>query len=186
IAGHKLYAPKGVGALFVRRGVRIAPVLHGAAHERGLRPGTEAVHQIVALGEAARLASTAVATETDRLRLLRDRRENGLIQQLGDLAPRVNGHPEQRLPNTSSLSFRGVAADALLGAIAPRIAASAGSACHAHDVRLSPVLTAMGIDPEWGMGTLRLSVGRYTSEADVDEAAGVIAGAVRTRQAQPV
>jgi cysteine desulfurase len=89
-------------------------------------------------------------------------------------AVRVNGHPEQRLPNTLSISFRGVQADVLLSNLATRIAASAGSACHAHDVRLSPVLRAMAVDPEWGMGTLRLSVGRYTTEEEVDTASEII------------
>ncbi len=179
VAGHKVYAPKGVGALFVRQGVRLAPVLHGASHEKGLRPGTEAVAQIVALAEAARLAARDPAAQSERLRSLRDRLENQLRNELGENAIRTNGQPEHRLPNTASVSFRGVAADALLATIAPQVAASAGSACHAHDVRLSPVLTAMGIEPDWGMGTLRLSVGRFTTESDVDEAARVITAAVR-------
>lgn len=182
VAGHKLYAPKGVGALFVRPGVRLAPVLHGAGQEGGLRPGTEAVAQVAGLGEAARLAGRDLPAEGGRLRSLRDRLDDGLRALLGDDALRRNGHPEHRLPNTLSVSFRGVAADALLAAIGDRVAASAGSACHAHDVRLSPVLRAMGIEPEWGMGTVRLSVGRYTTESEVDEAARVIAGAVRARQ----
>ncbi|HET9985886.1 MAG TPA: cysteine desulfurase family protein [Longimicrobiales bacterium] len=179
VAGHKIYAPKGIGALYVRPGVRLAPVLHGAAHENGTRPGTEAVAQIVALAEAGRIAARSLASETSRLRSLRDRLEERLRKELGRGAMRTNGHPEHRLPNTASVSFRGVRADALLAAVSARVAASAGSACHAHDVRLSPVLRAMGIAPEWGMGTVRLSVGRYTTEAEVDEAVGIIAAAVR-------
>jgi cysteine desulfurase len=174
VAGHKLYAPKGVGALFVRPGVRLAPVTHGATQEGSLRPGTEAVAQIAALGEAARLASRNLPAETDRLRSLRDRLEAGLRRRMSEDAVRVNGHPEQRLPNTLSISFRGVQADVLLSNLATRVAASAGSACHAHDVRLSPVLRAMAVDPEWGMGTLRLSVGRYTTEEEVDTASEII------------
>lgn len=178
VAGHKFYAPKGVGALFVRPGARVAPVLHGAGQERGVRPGTEAVAQIVALGAAARMAAAGLAAEGVRLRALRDRLEAGLGRALGAEVMRRNGHAEERLPGTLSVSFRGVRADALLARIADRVAASAGSACHAHDVRLSPVLQAMGLDPEWGMGTLRLSVGRYTTEDEVDEAVSVIAAGI--------
>lgn len=178
VAGHKLYAPKGVGALFVRPGVRIEPVLHGAGHERGLRPGTEAVAQIAGLAAAAQLVARELITETNHLRSRRDGLEAGLRRELGDQVVRVNGHPEQRLPNTLSVSFRGVRADALLASIAERVAASAGSACHAQDVRLSPVLSAMGVEREWGMGTLRLSVGRYTTDEEVDEALRVISAGV--------
>lgn len=175
VAGHKLYAPKGVGALFVRQGLRLAPVLHGAGHERGLRPGTEAVAQIVALGAAARLAASGLAEEGERMRILRDRLEAGLRRELGGEAMRRNGHADERLPNTLSVSIRSLRADGLLARIADRVAASAGSACHAQDIRLSPVLRAMRVDPEWGMGTLRLSVGRYTTDDEVDEAVSVIA-----------
>ena len=179
VAGHKVYAPKGVGALYVRPGVELAPVLHGAGHEGGHRPGTEAVAQVAGLAAAARLARSSLASTTEHLRSMRDRLEQRLLRELGEEVARRNGHPEHRLPNTASISFRDVAADALLASISDRVAASAGSACHAHDVRLSPVLLAMGIDPEWGMGTLRLSVGRYTTKEEVQEAAGVIAAAVR-------
>jgi cysteine desulfurase len=174
VAGHKLYAPKGVGALFVRRDLTISPVLHGAAHEKGMRPGTEAVHQIVALGAAACLASRALQEDSDRMRGLRDRLEAGLRRAIGADRLRRNGDADQRLPNTLSVSFHGVRADELLTRIADRVAASAGSACHAQDIKLSPVLRAMGVDPAWGMGTLRLSVGRYTTEREVDEAISVI------------
>ena len=180
IAGHKLYAPEGIGALYVRRGVPIAPVLHGAGHERGIRPGTEPVAQIVALARAAQLVGHDLPDEATRLRRLRDRLETGLRQALGDEAMRRNGHPEARLPNTLSVSFRGVRADALLSAIAADVAASAGSACHADDIRLSPVLRAMGVAPEWGMGTLRLSIGRYTTADEIDRAVRAIVAGVRT------
>ena len=175
VAGHKLYAPKGVGALFVRPGVGIAPVLHGAGHERDLRPGTEAVPQIVALGAAARLATRGLREEGERLRGLRDRLEAGLRRHVGPEVMRRNGHAHECLPSTLSVSLRGVRADELLTRIGDRVAASAGSACHADDIRLSPVLRAMGVDTEWGMGTLRLSVGRYTTEDEVDEAVDVVA-----------
>ena len=177
VAGHKFYAPKGVGALFVRPGVALAPLMLGASHERGLRPGTEALHQVVALGVAARIAGEGLLARGEHLRGLRDRLEAGLRRALGAEAIRRNGHPDERLPNTLSVSLLGVRADALLASIAGRVAASAGSACHADDVRLSPVLRAMGVDPEWGMGTVRLSVGRSTTEDEVDEAASVIVAA---------
>lgn len=179
IAGHKLYAPKGVGALFVRPGTELVPVLHGAGQEGGLRPGTEAVAQVVALGAAARLAAADMAEEQPRLRRLRDSLEDGLRRELGAEAIRRNGHGDQRLPNTLNVSLRGVRADALLARIAGQVAASAGSACHAREVRLSPVLRAMGVDPEWGMGTVRLSVGRYTKQHEVDEAVSIIVAGVR-------
>ena len=185
LAGHKLYAPKGVGALFVRPGVRLSPVLHGASHERGLRPGTEAVAQVAGLAEAARLAKRALAAASAQLRSLRDRLDAGLRRELGEASLRVNGDPEQRLPNTLSVSFHGVRADALLASIADRVAASAGSACHARDVRLSPVLRAMGVAPEWGMGTLRLSVGRYTTAAEIDQAVQVMAERIRQPDTHP-
>jgi cysteine desulfurase len=179
VAGHKLYAPKGIGALYVRPGVAVAPVLHGAGQERGVRPGTEPVAQVVGLARAAQLVSRGREEEAIRLRRLRDQLDAGLSRELGEGAVRRNGHPMERLPNTLSISFRGVRADALLGLIAEQVAASAGSACHAHDVRLSPVLQAMGVSPEWGMGTLRLSLGRYTTAADIETAAGVLAAGVR-------
>jgi cysteine desulfurase len=142
----------------------------------------------VALAQAARLAVRGLPAETQRLRSLRNRLERRLREELGEDAVRFNGHVELRLPNTSSVSFRNVAADTLLARIALEVAASAGSACHAHDVRLSPVLRAMGIEPDWGMGTLRLSVGRPTTESQVDDATRVITEAVRnlrsTGQAQ--
>jgi len=179
LAGHKLYAPKGIGALYIRPGVPVGPVLHGAGHERGLRPGTEPVAQIAGLARAARLVGEAPAAEWSRLRSLRDRLESGLQRALGAEAVRRNGHPSERLPNTLSIGFRGVQADRLLASIADRVAASAGSACHAHEVRLSPVLEAMGVGREWGMGTLRLSLGRYTTVEEIDVAIRVIADGVR-------
>lgn len=179
IVGHKLYAPKGIGALYVRPGVPIAPVLHGASHERGIRPGTEAVAQIAALGRAVELVCDGLSEEASRLRELRDRMERRLHRSLGNEVVRRNGHAEARLPNTLSVSFRGVRADALLSCIAADVAVSTGAACHAHEIRLSPVLCAMGITPEWGMGTLRLSLGRYTTADDIDVGARAIAAGVR-------
>ncbi|MFO7655125.1 MAG: cysteine desulfurase family protein [Candidatus Krumholzibacteriia bacterium] len=179
VAGHKLYAPKGVGALYVRAGVVLEPQIHGAGHERGLRAGTENVPGVVGLGMACAIVAEELAEEMPRLRELRDRLEAALTRRPGDL--RVNGHPEQRLPNTSSLSFAGVDAAALVHDLR-MVAASAGAACHAEDGEVSGVLAAMGVPAEWARGTLRLSVGRPTSERDVDRAADGIAAAVEERR----
>jgi cysteine desulfurase NifS/selenium donor protein len=186
VAGHKLYAPKGVGALYVRTGVELTPLLHGAGHERGQRPGTENVLEIVGLGEACRVAGRDLERDMAHFRAMRDRLHQGLLQDLGDGAMRLNGHPERRLPNTLSVSFRGVEANTLLSEIGDRVAASAGAACHADEIELSPVLTAMGVAVEWAMGTVRFSVGRTTTAGEIDRAIDVVAQAVRRLQPQRV
>ena len=167
LAGHKLYAPKGVGALFVRRGVTLTPLVHGGGHEGGRRAGTESALLAAGLGAACRLAETDPCEE--RLRELRDRLWNGLRARLGDRVV-LNGHPDRRLPNTVNVSFPGRYGDEILARI-PEIAASTGSACHAGERALSPVLAAMGVPPRVGLGAVRLSVGRGTTEADVDTVA---------------
>jgi cysteine desulfurase len=173
LAGHKLYAPKGVGALYVRRGVQLEPLVHGAGHEAGRRAGTENVPFIVGLGKACTIARQSLPGARDRLRHLRDRLWNRLR---GSLDNRVvlNGHPEQRLPNTLNVNFIGHVGTVLLQNV-PEIAASTGSACHEGRVRLSPVLQAMGVPPELGQGAVRLSVGRFTTEDEIDRAAGALA-----------
>jgi cysteine desulfurase len=172
VAGHKVYAPKGVGALFVRRGVRLEPVLHGAGHESGRRAGTENVPYIVALGKACRVAREGLPKATERLRQLRDRLWERLRAALGDKVV-LNGHPERRLPNTLNVNFVGhVGADFLQGV--PEIAASTGSACHEGQVSQSPVLCAMGVPPQLGQGAVRLSVGRFTTEEEIDRAAATL------------
>lgn len=177
VAGHKLYAPKGIGALYVRTGTPLDRVLYGAGQEGGRRPGTENVLEIVGLGAAARCASDDLPREMERVRSLRDRLERRLLEAVPEA--RVNGHPRERLPNTLSISFPGLASDALLAAL-PQVAASAGAACHSDTVKISHVLEAMGLDPEAAKGTLRLSLGRFTDQDDVDRAAEKIARAVRT------
>lgn len=172
IAGHKLYAPKGVGALFVRRGVKLEPLIHGAGHERGRRAGTENVPYVVALGQASEVASRSLLRATERLRTLRDRLHAKLLAALGDRVVR-NGHPDARLPNTLNVNFIGHIGAELL-ARTPGIAASTGSACHEGQVKLSPVLAAMGVSPEVGRGAVRLSVGRFTTEEEVDLAAEML------------
>ncbi|MEJ5363626.1 MAG: cysteine desulfurase family protein [Desulfosoma sp.] len=176
VAGHKLYAPKGVGALYVRRGTPMQRVLYGAGQERGLRPGTENVLEIVGLGMAAALAMKELPEEMLRMRALRDRLEGRLVASFPEAL--VNGHPDQRLPNTLSVSFPGTTADAVLQAM-PEVAASAGAACHSDQVRVSHVLEAMGVPMDAAKGTIRLSVGRFTRDEDIDHAAAAIERAVR-------
>ncbi len=165
IAGHKAYAPKGIGALYVRRGVAIEPLIHGAGHERGRRAGTESALLAAALGMACEVAQSAIGmTETLRLRDLFWER---LRATFGDRVA-LNGHPELRLPNTLNVSFVGrVGADIL--ARMPEVAASTGSACHSGEVALSPVLAAMGVGVEAGMGAIRFSLGRRTTRDEIEE-----------------
>jgi cysteine desulfurase len=165
IAGHKLYAPKGVGALYVRRGVTLEPPIHGAGHEAGRRAGTESVLLAAALGEACELAADLRPLEETRR--LRDLLWDGLRARFGDGVV-LNGHPTERLPNTLNVSFVGrVGADILVAL--DGVAASTGAACHADSVELSPVLRAMGVPPVVGMGAVRLSLGRMTTEAEIDD-----------------
>jgi len=175
IAGHKLYAPKGIGALFVRRGVSLEPLIHGAGHERGRRAGTENVPYIVGLGKAAELAAASLPAATDRLKALRDRLHYKLSVALGERLI-LNGHPELRLPNTLNVNFVGHVGSELLEKV-PGVAASTGSACHEGKVSQSPVLCAMGVPPEVGKGAVRLSVGRFTTEEEVDRAAEMLVAA---------
>jgi cysteine desulfurase len=174
LAGHKFYAPKGVGALVVRTGVAIEPIQYGASHEHGLRPGTENVPHIVALGEAARLARTTLVQEAARMTALRDRLHGLLAAAIPGL--RLNGHPTDRLPNTLNLSFPAVAGWQVLAA-APTVAASTGSACHAGEHAVSGVLAAMRLTREAALGAVRLSLGRFTTEAEIDTAAAALIGA---------
>ncbi|MCA9122771.1 MAG: cysteine desulfurase [Planctomycetaceae bacterium] len=175
IAGHKLYAPKGVGALYVRQGVALEPYTHGAAHEGGLRPGTENTAFIVALGHACFLAGKAVEDASDRMADLRDRLAMKLRDAIGSELT-INGARAERLPNTLSVNFPDVSGGELL-ARTPEIAASTGSACHAGLTKLSPTLAAIRLAPDRARGTVRLSVGWYTSEEDIDRAAELLIGA---------
>lgn len=182
IAGHKLYAPKGVGALYLRRGTRIAPVIVGAGHEQGLRPGTENVPFIVGLGAACELAAADLAAEADRQRALREQLWNALFAAIPSV--RLNGHPSERLPNTLNVSFPGVRGSAVLAA-APGLAASTGSACHEGGEVASNVLLAMGIDPAVALGAVRLSLGRSTTPEQVNRAAAVLIHAWQTVAGSP-
>jgi cysteine desulfurase len=183
IAGHKLYAPKGVGVLYVRRGTKLEPFIHGAGHESGRRAGTENVPYLVALGTACTLARQSLPSATERLRSLRNRLWEGLKAALGERIV-LNGHPENRLPNTLNANFVGhVGADFL--ASIPEIAASTGSACHEGLITQSPVLCAMGVPPEIGRGAVRLSVGRFTTEDEIDRAVTVLVQAAQKSPASP-
>ena len=164
IAGHKVYAPKGVGALFVRRGVRLEPVIHGAAHETGRRAGTESALLAVGLGKACELALDLASM--DRVRTLRDHFWQELAQRFGNRIA-LNGHPTRRLPNTLNASFVGQIGTEILAQL-DGVAATTGSACHSGHIELSPVLEAMRVAPEVGMGAVRFSLGRTTTRNEVD------------------
>ena len=165
LAGHKLYAPKGIGALYVRGGTRIEPFIHGAGHEDGRRAGTENVLLAVALGAACAVAARWI--DAPQVKDLRDRFWDSLQ---GTFGPKVtlNGHPTMRLPNTLSVNFTGRVGAEILGRM-PQVAASTGSACHAGSVTLSPVLAAMGVPLGEGMGAIRFSLGRATTWDDLEE-----------------
>ncbi|MHB1131553.1 MAG: cysteine desulfurase family protein [Chloroflexota bacterium] len=178
VAGHKLYAPKGVGALYVRSGVRLEPLVHGAGHEGGRRAGTENVPYMVGLGEACRIATETMAEYAPRMRDLRDRLQRALAAPVVGLA--LNGHSEERLPNTLNVSFPGVDGEALLAA-APEVAASTGSACHAGRTEASAVLLAMRISRERALGAVRLSLGKFTSADEVEQAAAALGTAWRAQ-----
>jgi cysteine desulfurase len=165
IAGHKLYAPKGVGALYVRRGVHLEPLIHGASHESGRRAGTESALLVAALGEACEIATDLGPLH--EVRRLRDLLWDLLRSRLGERVI-LNGHSDERLPNTLSVSFASRVGADILAAL-DGIAASTGSACHAGSVELSPVLAAMGVPTEIGMGAIRFSLGRGTTEAEIRE-----------------
>jgi cysteine desulfurase len=166
IAGHKVYAPKGVGALFVRRGVRLEPLIHGAGHEAGRRAGTESALLAVALGTACERARDL--EPMDRVRTLRDHFWHELQKSFGNRIA-LNGHPTHRLPNTLNVSFVGRIGAEILARL-EGVAASTGSACHAGRIELSPVLQAMGVAPEIGMAAIRFSLGRATTREEIDEA----------------
>jgi cysteine desulfurase len=172
IAGHKFGAPKGIGALYVRTGTPIRAILHGADQEHGLRPGTENVALIVALGAASSLAAADLPGLSDRLRTLRDRLHERLTT--GVPALQLNGHLEHRLPNTLHVSFPGVSGRNLLADAADTVAASLGSACHSELDAVGGVLAAMGIDAARASGAVRLSVGRTTGTDDIDRAAAAL------------
>jgi cysteine desulfurase len=175
LAGHKFYATKGVGALYVRRGTDIGPDLRGAGQEYGLRPGTENVPGIVGLGTAAHLAANGLAQDSPRLQRLRDEFQQLLQQGIPELA--LNGHPSKRLPNTLNVSFPHVSGRDLLRRVEDDVAASVGSACHSESDRVSGVLAAMNIGPARAMGAVRFSVGRYSTLDEITSASEALVSA---------
>jgi cysteine desulfurase len=179
VAGHKFYAPKGVGALYVRPGAAanaFLPLLHGASQEGGRRAGTENVPYMVALGEASRLARERLDADAAHLKTLRDLLHNRLRAGFPGLV--LNGPEAARLPNTLNVSFPGLSGCDLMAGV-PEVAASLGSACHAGREAISPVLAAMGVAPEIARGAVRFSVGRYTTAAQVEEAAALLLNQAR-------
>jgi cysteine desulfurase len=173
IAGHKLYAPKGIGALYIKNGTILDKFIHGAGQEQGRRAGTENVPYIVGLGCACEIALNNLNSNSQDVKALRDRLHKNIIDGLGEERVRLNGHPEKRLPNTLNVSISGIIGESFLGRI-PEIAASTGSACHAGSTKPSAVLLAMGLSNEQALGALRLSLGRWTTIEEVDEASRLI------------
>ena len=183
ISGHKFYAPKGVGALYVRRrsSLQLQAQIHGGGHERGMRSGTLATHQLVGIGAAAKIAKAELAEEAERIGRLRDRLWNG-IRDLDDI--RINGGGATRTPGHLNVAFGGVDGEALMMALR-NLAVSTGSACTSASVEPSYVLKAMGLADSAAHGSLRFSLGRYTTEAEVDQAIDSIRKAVPTLRKQP-
>jgi cysteine desulfurase len=175
LAGHKLYAPKGIGVLFARQDVDIEPLMHGAGHEKGLRPGTENVPHIVALGAAAALAAKELESHAEHMTGLRDRLADLLREVVGDDLV-IHGDDAPRLPNTLSVNFPRVSAHELLARV-PEICASTGAACHSGGTGVSATLRAMGQTAHTVRGTVRLSVGWQTTVDEIDRAANLLVGA---------
>ncbi len=171
IAGHKLYAPKGVGALYLRTGVTPEPIMHGGGQESGYRAGTENVLEIVGFGAACRIAKRDFERNRQAMETTRDLLHRRITAACD---ARLNGHPEHRLPNTLNLSFRGVTSDDLIAAVADVVAVSAGSACHSEAVTLSPVIEAIGTPMDWARGTIRFSTGKHTTVEEIERAADAI------------
>jgi len=181
VAGHKLYAPKGVGALYIRVGMKLEPLMHGAGHEQGRRAGTENVLLDVGLGAACELAQDIGWTA--RVQALRDRFWDALQAAFGESVV-LNGHPVKRLPNTLNVSFIGQIGSDILGRM-PQVAASTGSACHSGKIELSPVLQAMGIQPEVGLGAIRFSLGRMTTWEELETTEYLLQSAIRGNRRFP-
>jgi len=178
VAGHKVYAPKGVGALYIRKPLKPEKFCHGAGQEMGWRAGTENVLEIVGLGKACEIAARDLDKNMSHMLMLRERMHDGLSRELGDMM-KLNGHPEKRLPNTLSVCFKGLEANRILEEIGLEAAASAGAACHSDTVEISHVLQAMRVPVEWAKGTLRFSVGRMVTAAQIDKAVEVVNRAVK-------
>ena len=188
LSAHKLYGPKGVGALFVRRRpnrVRLVPLLDGGGHEQGLRSGTLNVPGIVGLGMACQVASREMAAEGPRLAALRDRLHQGLEARLGGVT--LSGHPTERLPNTVNLAFAYADGERLLSRLHDSVAASSGAACTSAILEPSHVLRAMGVRDDGALCSARFSVGRFNTEEEIDRAVEQVAAAVTAlRESNPL
>ena len=171
VAGHKLYGPKGVGALYMRDSCSLTPIIHGASQENGMRAGTENVVLAAGLGAACRVAKERLDEDFERNSLLRNRLQELLFGGINELV--LNGHEEKRLPNTLSISVPGLEGGKILDGL-PTIMASTGAACHDRTITLSHILAAMSVPPEVGMGALRLTLGRSNTMEQVEEAARLI------------
>jgi cysteine desulfurase len=176
VAGHKLYGPKGVGALFIKNGRQLTPLIHGGGQEKGNRSGTENTILIAGLGEACRVGRENLEQNLAAMTSMRDRLQALLFEAVADLV--LNGHPDLRLPNTLNVSVPGVEGARILEGL-PGIAASTGAACHDRSVKLSHVLAAMGVPPEVGMGALRFTVGRTNTMEQIEKAAWMIIRRIR-------
>jgi cysteine desulfurase len=185
MSSHKFYGPKGIGALYVRKGTRMVSIQHGGDHERRRRAGTENVPAIVGFGRAVELRARDMAEEAGRVSALRDRLWDGVRQAVPDV--KLNGHPSRRLPGTLNMSFRGLEAESLILALDLKgIGVSAGSACTSGSLEPSYVITAMGVPAEWSLGAVRTSLGGGTTADDVDYVLGILPAAVhRIRTLSP-
>jgi cysteine desulfurase len=183
LAGHKFYGPKGVGALFIKEGMNLNPLIHGAGQEFGKRAGTENVIFSSGLGMACRVAQDRLDNDIRGIKALRDRLQDLLFDGVKGIV--LNGHPEERLPNTLNISVPRIEGSKILEGL-PNIAASTGAACHDRSVKLSHVLSAMKVPPEIGMGTLRLSLGRSNDITQIEDAAGQIIARINKLRSTPI
>jgi len=177
LSGHKFYAPKGIGALYIRRGTRLQQLLYGGHHQRGFRPGTENVAGIVGMGKAAELARKSLAEDAARISALRDRLEQGLLSRVPH--SRANGARAPRTPNTTNILYSGIEGEALVIALDLKgLACSTGAACSSGAVEPSHVLTAIGLSPDEARSSLRFSLGRHTTAGEIDFALQIVPAAV--------
>ena len=172
IAGHKLYAPKGVGALYVKQDIKLTKLIHGAGQENNRRAGTENVLEIVGLGKACEIAGRDLSKNAAKMRAMRDRLYNGLREKIRDF--KLNSQFENCLPNTLSISFKNIDANILLGKIINHLAVSSGAACHSGKPEVSGVLKALNVPYEWAKGTIRFSIGKMTTAEEIDSAVDII------------